>query len=1057
MVCVSPATADQGETSAALDFAARAMKVRCNATVNMATVMLDAATLAADLTEALRLRAEGGVAGRLLEVEAQLQEAQAQAAAEAAARGDDAQAQAEAAERVQAMQAEAERAAELHAAMLDEAAQAARDTQDDLRAQLAAARESASGAEARAAAAAASGAAEARRLQEEVAQKGASGREAWKRAEQAEAAVQQAARREAAMAQQLQQLQEALGDEAGVAAESQAREAREAAAAREAATRVAALEEALAYERARAEAAERAAAERAAAAQSEGGSARRLGAELAVVLAELRSGEAEGARRSALLSEIDARTAELQQQLAAQQQSAQQQADAAARTLAQEQAAAAAQAAAHASEEAAAQRQLEHLQEAHDAAVATVEATVMPLQALLCSLSERLEAEQRNAAEALANAEEAFGRLRGEYDAALQRLGSTEAARGALEGTNHQLEGTRAALQARCEEVERALRQAEQRQVHEVAALADELRRREGELGELLLDSRAKTTLLSEALATQTSAQARLQALHVRAAEAERMHTAVERQLRRADAELQSARHERARLEAEVASLQALAAGEIAELEAARAREVGALLEAARAHEAELLSHRSSLDAQRAASSDAALAAEALVRSERERAQLGRSELWQRLKRQAVTQAAEAKRLQASLERKSGEAEQAREAAEREARQWRAAMVHKDSVLSSMSGSMRSAEEAHVRQLVLTGVVATKHGRKGKPHPRHVRVAQSLRRLEWSKPGLGASGGLGGGGGGYGGGGGVSVYGGGDDEKRSLDVGEISEIVPGIATEVARRGGTNRGKEALFLSVLTPQRTLDLEFSSAELRDTWLHALRRWHDLASRDRAADLQRAAARVGARAAMTPPLIEETTAGGPAYTASYTAAAAAYTAAAAAPPPQPHFLPQTQPQTHFQPDATTPPMSAVNAAALAASTAAARGGAPPTILTTPRLDTAAAANGHHAGVPGYLSPATAAAPPRGGSRGAMQQVQVSVALPERLLGGADGHRAAPQLKRPDYATDARLQAAAASAACDDSCSSPDPATPPFVTGAAPPAPWSAGGVAAAGQIGR
>ena len=43
----------------------------------------------------------------------------------------------------------------------------------------------------------------------------------------------------------------------------------------------------------------------------------------------------------------------------------------------------------------------------------------------------------------------------------------------------------------------------------------------------------------------------------------------------------------------------------------------------------------------------------------------------------------------------------------------------------------------------------------------------------------------------------------------SVDVCEISEIVPGVATEVARRSG--KGKEALFLSVITPARTLDLE------------------------------------------------------------------------------------------------------------------------------------------------------------------------------------------------------------------------------------------------------
>ena len=174
-------------------------------------------------------------------------------------------------------------------------------------------------------------------------------------------------------------------------------------------------------------------------------------------------------------------------------------------------------------------------------------------------------------------------------------------------------------LESRCDEVEAALRQAQQRQLHEGEALAAELRKREEELGNLLLDSRAKTQLLSEALAAQTSAQARrpqlepppgssrqpltanlhlevapsptpeqakLQQLHVRAAEAERMHTSTQRQLRRVDAELSAVRAERARLEAELASISQLAKDEMAEIERGRAAEVEGLLERAKARAA---------------------------------------------------------------------------------------------------------------------------------------------------------------------------------------------------------------------------------------------------------------------------------------------------------------------------------------------------------------------------------------------------------------------------------------------------------------------------------------
>ena len=235
---------------------------------------------------------------------------------------------------------------------------------------------------------------------------------------------------------------------------------------------------------------------------------------------------------------------------------------------------------------------------------------------------------------------------------------------------------------------------------------------------------------------------------------------------------------------------------------------MGKLLAVAKAREAELEAHRSTLDQQRSSSSQAAAEAEAEARAEHKRGEEARGELWQRLKRQAVMQAAEARELQQSLSLNRGEAEAARQAAAQEAHHLRHALSQSDVRLVEVSNHLRSAEEAHVRQLVLTGVIATKHGRKGKPHPRHVRVSQSLRRLEWGKPAA------------------LVGRGGGDDEKRSVDVGEISEIVPGVATEVARRSG--KGKEALFLSVISPARTLDLEFASAELRDTWLRALRHW-------------------------------------------------------------------------------------------------------------------------------------------------------------------------------------------------------------------------------------
>ena len=84
--------------------------------------------------------------------------------------------------------------------------------------------------------------------------------------------------------------------------------------------------------------------------------------------------------------------------------------------------------------------------------------------------------------------------------------------------------------------------------------------------------------------------------------------------------------------------------------------------------------------------------------------------------------------------------------------------------LLEASHTLRSAEEAHVRQLVLTGVLATKHGRKGKPHPRHVRCVGA--RIEWARA---------------------------DEQQRhgryekAISVDEIETIQGGMATDVARR------------------------------------------------------------------------------------------------------------------------------------------------------------------------------------------------------------------------------------------------------------------------------
>ena len=87
----------------------------------------------------------------------------------------------------------------------------------------------------------------------------------------------------------------------------------------------------------------------------------------------------------------------------------------------------------------------------------------------------------------------------------LEKLASTEAAKRAVEEA-------RQVLEAQCDEVEGVLTRVRKQQAEEAEAFAAELRKREEELGAVLLDSRSKSALLAEALASQSASQAKLQA-----------------------------------------------------------------------------------------------------------------------------------------------------------------------------------------------------------------------------------------------------------------------------------------------------------------------------------------------------------------------------------------------------------------------------------------------------------------------------------------------------------------------------------------------------------------
>ena len=102
------------------------------------------------------------------------------------------------------------------------------------------------------------------------------------------------------------------------------------------------------------------------------------------------------------------------------------------------------------------------------------------------------------------------------------------------------------------------------------------------------------------------------------------------------------------------------------------------------------------------------------------------------------------------------------------------------------------------------GVMVRKwaYGRRGAPHPRHVRCIE--RRLEWGKPGTGKY-------------------------PKSISLDEVSLIDRRPSPEVARRLGS-RADSAFMLSIIGIRRSLDIEFKTADERDAWWETLTRWSE-----------------------------------------------------------------------------------------------------------------------------------------------------------------------------------------------------------------------------------
>ena len=857
VVCVSPSGGDASETTAALEFGSRAMKVRTHAVVNSTEVALDAAALAADLSEALTLQAEGGLNGQLLAMEAELRTRQKEMQAleeaqkaEAERREGDLSAALAHSEHVKQQAARAgEEACELRRQLASalRAAEESREKCDDLAAQLAdevtdrreleeslavKARDvqlaeqrvedaMAEAGEAKEELAAAKREAQMMREEASKEEKGATAALAATRGE-LEGARAELARlraelsdREAAMAAREEEVAaEAAAREEEVAAEAAAREAEVAAERRRTAEEHAAAMESAAHERRQAEDVARAAAEtlkqrlasvetarRDEAAAAEAAVAT-LEVQLDVALEALHEADASAsdgfktlrhrlrAATSAVV-EKEGGLAELHDELAAMRDeldreraengSVRQELMAARSELGEEEGRLAAE-----------RSQVEAALEAQTSACDAMEVVVPPLQSLCEGLSARLASEGVESSAKIRALTSAFRSVRCEYERALGELSGAQ-----REKSN---------LRAQIVDVE-ALLAAEGRRREEVRAqLSAELSAREVELASALDDSSGKAqqlAVMSEEVAEQAEANAHLRA---EAAEAAHARDAAADNLRHVEQQLRMAVTEREALQAELATLSSIAQSELADAEAGRLAEVAELLQKCNGTEASLVAQQRALAEQKASAEAQLATAEAQLAETRDTAQRQRRELWQRLKRQAVVQAAAVRQLQHGLFTSKRAHESLEKTARAQTSSAAQALAQRDAELDAMRTALRAAEARHSRQLAASGVTAIKHGRKGKPHPRHVRCTST--RLEWSRPG--------------------------DDKGRGYDKGiavlSIDAIEGGLATDVARRNG--RGKDELFLCVTSSERSLDLEFPTRAARDEWWTTLNKWRSLA---------------------------------------------------------------------------------------------------------------------------------------------------------------------------------------------------------------------------------
>ncbi|KAL0221349.1 hypothetical protein RCL1_001203 [Eukaryota sp. TZLM3-RCL] len=109
--------------------------------------------------------------------------------------------------------------------------------------------------------------------------------------------------------------------------------------------------------------------------------------------------------------------------------------------------------------------------------------------------------------------------------------------------------------------------------------------------------------------------------------------------------------------------------------------------------------------------------------------------------------------------------------------------------------------ETKLRSKLIEGAVFLKHGKKGKPHYRFVWVSSDFSKILWRDPSK-------------------------TKVRDEMDVSQVTDVLIGQLTDVFKRRSGHAGRENLSFSIISGERTLDLEASSEEERDLWVDAFK---------------------------------------------------------------------------------------------------------------------------------------------------------------------------------------------------------------------------------------